>query len=164
MKRVRKITFTLQAAKSHNHLPLPLQSKWPQRKAPLPHHRRDPSRQHPWQCYIVDSSLFTKIILPGKGIIRYVNGKGPAALEIPEAPVGRARSLNQCRSFHWNLTTKRCKQYTRIVHHRRRGFPSATSTLTKPWPPRRPPHLKQESFPTNALFLVSSSILIPSFT
>ncbi|KAG2399818.1 hypothetical protein LR48_Vigan04g174300 [Vigna angularis] len=147
MKQVRRITFTLQAAKSQNHLPLPPQSKWPKRKAPLPYRRRDPSRQHPWRCYIVDSSLFIKTILPGKEIIRYVNGNGPAAPEIPEAPIGRAWSLNQCRSFRWNLTTKRHNQYSRAVHHRRRGFPSATSTQTKPWPPCRPPRLKQESLP-----------------
>ncbi|WVZ11311.1 hypothetical protein V8G54_015841 [Vigna mungo] len=34
MKRVRKITFTLQAAKSHNHLPLPLQSNGHNAKLP----------------------------------------------------------------------------------------------------------------------------------
>ncbi|KAI4343335.1 hypothetical protein L6164_010697 [Bauhinia variegata] len=58
----------------------------------------------PKDYYMVASTRFTKTILTGKGIIRYTNSKGPASSEIPEAPVGWAWSLNQFRSFRWNLT------------------------------------------------------------
>ncbi|KAI4346300.1 hypothetical protein L6164_007213 [Bauhinia variegata] len=54
--------------------------------------------------YMIASTRFTKTVLTGKGIVRYTNGKGPASSEIPEAPVGWAWSLNQFRSFRWNLT------------------------------------------------------------
>jgi len=54
--------------------------------------------------YMVASTRFSKTLLAGKAIVSYVNGKGPASPEIPEAPVGWAWSLNQFRSFRWNLT------------------------------------------------------------
>jgi len=60
--------------------------------------------QKPKDYYVVASTRFTKSVLTGKGIIRYIGGKGPASPEIPEAPVGWAWSLNQFRTFRWNLT------------------------------------------------------------
>ncbi|XP_028803072.1 L-ascorbate oxidase homolog [Neltuma alba] len=60
--------------------------------------------QAPKDYYLVASTRFTKTILTGKGIVRYENGKGSASPEIPEAPVGIAWSINQFRSFRWNLT------------------------------------------------------------
>ncbi|KAJ8747732.1 hypothetical protein K2173_011241 [Erythroxylum novogranatense] len=60
--------------------------------------------QEPKDYYMVASTRFTKKVLTSKGIVRYTNGKGPASSEIPEAPVGWAWSLNQFRSFRWNLT------------------------------------------------------------
>jgi L-ascorbate oxidase len=61
--------------------------------------------QKPKDYYVVASTRFTKSVLSGKGIIRYIGGKGPASPEIPEAPVGWAWSLNQFRTFRWNLTS-----------------------------------------------------------
>ncbi|RDY04489.1 L-ascorbate oxidase-like protein, partial [Mucuna pruriens] len=58
----------------------------------------------PKDYYIVASTRFTKTVLTGKGIIRYTNGKAPASLDIPQAPLGWAWSLNQYHSFRWNLT------------------------------------------------------------
>lgn len=60
--------------------------------------------KEPKDYYVVASTRFSKTLLTGKGIISYANGKGPASPEIPEAPVGWAWSLNQFRSFRWNLT------------------------------------------------------------
>lgn len=61
--------------------------------------------QEPKDYYLVASTRFTKVVLTGKGIVRYENGKGPASPDIPEAPAGGiAWSLNQFRSFRWNLT------------------------------------------------------------
>ncbi|KDP30647.1 hypothetical protein JCGZ_16212 [Jatropha curcas] len=60
--------------------------------------------KEPKDYYMVASTRFLKTVLTAKGIIRYTNGKGPASPELPEAPVGWAWSLNQFRSFRWNLT------------------------------------------------------------
>jgi len=61
--------------------------------------------QEPKDYYLVASTRFTKVVLTGKGIVRYENGKVPASPDIPEAPAGGiAWSLNQFRSFRWNLT------------------------------------------------------------
>ncbi|XP_047150485.1 L-ascorbate oxidase homolog [Vigna umbellata] len=73
--------------------------------------------QEPKDYYIVVSSRFTKTTLTGKGIIRYVNGKGPAAPEILEASVGWAWSLNQFRSFRWNLTASAARPNPQGSYH-----------------------------------------------
>ncbi|KAG2686259.1 hypothetical protein I3760_10G167700 [Carya illinoinensis] len=61
--------------------------------------------QKPQEYFMIASTRFTKSVLTGKGLISYTNGKGPASPEIPEAPVGWAWSLNQFRTFRWNLTS-----------------------------------------------------------
>lgn len=60
--------------------------------------------QPPKDYYIVVSWRLTKYPLTSVRIIRYTNGKGPADSTLLEAPVGWAWSLNQFRSFRWNLT------------------------------------------------------------
>ncbi|XP_054804322.1 L-ascorbate oxidase homolog [Prosopis cineraria] len=60
--------------------------------------------QEPKDYYLVASTRFTKVVLTGKGIVRYENSKGLASVQIPKAPVGIAWSINQFRSFRWNLT------------------------------------------------------------
>lgn len=60
--------------------------------------------KEPKDYYLVASTRFSKSPVTGKVIVRYENGKGPASPEIPEAPVGWAWSLNQFRTFRWNLT------------------------------------------------------------
>ncbi|CAJ1848301.1 unnamed protein product [Sphenostylis stenocarpa] len=60
--------------------------------------------KEPKDYYIVASTRFTKSVLTGKGIIRYTNGNAGPSSDIPEAPTGWAWSLNQFRSFRWNLT------------------------------------------------------------
>ncbi|GAB4835325.1 L-ascorbate oxidase [Ancistrocladus abbreviatus] len=58
----------------------------------------------PKDYYMVASTRFTKYHLQATGKIRYTNGKGSASSILPEAPNGWAWSLNQFRSFRWNLT------------------------------------------------------------
>ncbi|KAL9272577.1 L-ascorbate oxidase-like protein [Drosera capensis] len=60
--------------------------------------------QEPKDYYMVASTRFTKYHLRATGKIRYTNGKGPAFDVLPEPPVSWAWSLNQFRSFRWNLT------------------------------------------------------------
>ncbi|GAB2218453.1 hypothetical protein Drorol1_Dr00001676 [Drosera rotundifolia] len=60
--------------------------------------------QEPKDYYMVASTRFTKYHLRATGKIHYTNGKGPASDVLPEPPVSWAWSLNQFRSFRWNLT------------------------------------------------------------
>ncbi|KAF7803846.1 L-ascorbate oxidase-like protein [Senna tora] len=60
--------------------------------------------KEPKDYYLVASTRFSKSTVTGKVVVRYENGKGPASPELPEAPVGWAWSLNQFRTFRWNLT------------------------------------------------------------
>ncbi|KAI5321021.1 PREDICTED: L-ascorbate oxidase [Prunus dulcis] len=71
----------------------------------------------PKDYYMVASTRFTKSVLTGKGIIRYENGKGPASPELPKAPVGWAWSLNQFRSFRWNLTASAARPNPQGSYH-----------------------------------------------
>ncbi|GAB2229199.1 hypothetical protein Droror1_Dr00023336 [Drosera rotundifolia] len=60
--------------------------------------------KEPMDYYMVASTRFTKYHLQATGKIRYTNGKGSASPVLPEAPVSWAWSLNQFRTFRWNLT------------------------------------------------------------
>ncbi|RVW18446.1 L-ascorbate oxidase-like [Vitis vinifera] len=62
------------------------------------------ANQDPKDYYMVASTRFLKQVYTAKRIIRYTNGKGPASPELPEPPSGWIWSLNQFRSFRWNLT------------------------------------------------------------
>ena len=71
----------------------------------------------PKDYYMVASTRFTKYNLVGKAIISYTNGKGPASPELPPAPVGWAWSLNQFRSFRWNLTASAARPNPQGSYH-----------------------------------------------
>ncbi|XP_050215642.1 L-ascorbate oxidase homolog [Mercurialis annua] len=75
------------------------------------------ANQEPKDYYMVASTRFMKTVLTAKGIIRYTNGKGPASPELPEAPVGWAWSLNQFRSFRWNLTASAARPNPQGSYH-----------------------------------------------
>ncbi|KAJ9183180.1 hypothetical protein P3X46_007082 [Hevea brasiliensis] len=75
------------------------------------------ANQPPKDYYMVASTRFLKTVLTGKGIIRYTNGKGPASPELPEPPVGWAWSLNQFRSFRWNLTASAARPNPQGSYH-----------------------------------------------
>ncbi|KAF6136495.1 hypothetical protein GIB67_035054 [Kingdonia uniflora] len=71
----------------------------------------------PKDYYMVASTRFTKYKLSSTGVIRYTNGKGPASPELPEAPIGWAWSLNQFRSFRWNLTASAARPNPQGSYH-----------------------------------------------
>uniref|UniRef100_A0A0A0L0B1 Uncharacterized protein n=1 Tax=Cucumis sativus TaxID=3659 RepID=A0A0A0L0B1_CUCSA len=75
------------------------------------------ANQEPKDYYMVASTRFIKNVLIGKGIIRYTNGKGPASPEIPKAPMGWAWSLNQFRTFRWNLTASAARPNPQGSYH-----------------------------------------------
>ncbi|GAB2287115.1 L-ascorbate oxidase [Dionaea muscipula] len=62
------------------------------------------ANKDPMDYYMVASTRFTKYHLQATGKIRYTDGKGSASTDLPKAPVSWAWSLNQFRSFRWNLT------------------------------------------------------------
>ncbi|RYR28287.1 hypothetical protein Ahy_B01g052407 isoform C [Arachis hypogaea] len=66
---------------------------------------------------MVASTRLTKYNLVGKAILSYTNGKGPASPELPPAPVGWAWSLNQFRSFRWNLTASAARPNPQGSYH-----------------------------------------------
>ncbi|XP_010673838.2 L-ascorbate oxidase homolog [Beta vulgaris subsp. vulgaris] len=73
--------------------------------------------QDPKDYYMVASVRFTKYHLQATGKIRYENGKGPASNILPEAPTGWAWSLNQFRSFRWNLTASAARPNPQGSYH-----------------------------------------------
>ncbi|XP_030476610.2 L-ascorbate oxidase homolog [Syzygium oleosum] len=73
--------------------------------------------KEPKDYLMVTSTRFTKTVLTTTAIIGYTNGKRPASPEIPEAPVGWAWSLNQFRSFRWNLTASAARPNPQGSYH-----------------------------------------------
>lgn len=73
--------------------------------------------KEPRDYYMIASTRMTKYNLLGKGIVRYTNGKGPASPVLPPAPVGWAWSLNQFRSFRWNLTASAARPNPQGSYH-----------------------------------------------
>ncbi|KAI5650235.1 hypothetical protein M9H77_36240 [Catharanthus roseus] len=73
--------------------------------------------QEPKDYYFVVSTRLTKEVLTTTATIRYAGGKGPASPELPEAPVGWAWSVNQFRSFRWNLTASAARPNPQGSYH-----------------------------------------------
>lgn len=79
------------------------------------------ANQEPKDYYLVASSRFTKQPLSSVAIVRYANGNGPASPELPAPPpensVGIAWSMNQFRSFRWNLTASAARPNPQGSYH-----------------------------------------------
>ncbi|KAK8520523.1 hypothetical protein V6N12_004458 [Hibiscus sabdariffa] len=73
--------------------------------------------QAPKDYYIVASTRFLKEVQTSTAIISYTNGKGEASPELPPAPVGWAWSLNQFRTFRWNLTASAARPNPQGSYH-----------------------------------------------
>lgn len=73
--------------------------------------------QKPKDYFMVASTRFTKKVVTATGIISYTNGKGPASPDLPEAPEGWAWSLNQFRTFRWNLTASAARPNPQGSYH-----------------------------------------------
>lgn len=85
------------------------------------------ANQDPKDYYMVASTRFLKQVYTAKRIIRYTNGKGPASPELPEPPNGWVWSLNQFRSFRWNLTASAARPNPQGSYHY--GFINITRTI-----------------------------------
>lgn len=74
--------------------------------------------QKPGDYYLVVSSRFTQKVLTATRILRYTNSnKQLPSPKLPEAPVGWAWSLNQFRSFRWNLTASAARPNPQGSYH-----------------------------------------------
>lgn len=63
------------------------------------------ANQDPSDYFVVASTRFLKEVQTATAIMRYKGSRGsPASSVLPGAPAGWAWSLNQWRSFRWNLT------------------------------------------------------------
>ncbi|CAH8340038.1 unnamed protein product [Eruca vesicaria subsp. sativa] len=67
--------------------------------------------------YMVASTRFLKKELSTVGVIRYAGSNVQASAELPKAPVGWAWSLNQFRSFRWNLTASAARPNPQGSYH-----------------------------------------------
>ncbi|KAL8480895.1 hypothetical protein ACS0TY_027422 [Phlomoides rotata] len=77
--------------------------------------------QAPRDYYFVASSRFFKRVLTSVVVILYANGKGPASPALPPPPpensMGIAWSINQFRSFRWNLTASAARPNPQGSYH-----------------------------------------------
>lgn len=77
--------------------------------------------QTPKDYYFVASSRFFKKVLTSVATISYTNSNGPASPELPSPPpensVGIAWSINQFRSFRWNLTASAARPNPQGSYH-----------------------------------------------
>lgn len=79
------------------------------------------ANQTPKDYYFVASSRFFKKVLSSVAIISYTNGHGPASPQLPLPPPentnGIAWSINQFRSFRWNLTASAARPNPQGSYH-----------------------------------------------
>ncbi|XP_052624393.1 L-ascorbate oxidase homolog [Lactuca sativa] len=77
--------------------------------------------QPPKDYYLVVTSRFTKTLLTTVATIRYTGGNGPASPELPPPPPentpGVAWSINQFRTFRWNLTASAARPNPQGSYH-----------------------------------------------
>lgn len=71
----------------------------------------------PNDYYMVASTRFAKEELVSTGIIRYTNSINKPSDVLPKAPEGWAWSLNQFRTFRWNLTASAARPNPQGSYH-----------------------------------------------
>ncbi|MCL7041556.1 hypothetical protein MKW94_012442 [Papaver nudicaule] len=73
--------------------------------------------QEPRDYYMIASSRFIKESTNATGFIRYEGSSAPASPVLPEAPTSLIWSLNQFRSFRWNLTASAARPNPQGSYH-----------------------------------------------
>ncbi|KAL5997264.1 L-ascorbate oxidase [Asimina triloba] len=79
--------------------------------------------QEPKSYYIAASTRFTKTVLSATAVIHYKGSTAPGSAapppssDIPTGPIGWAWSLNQFRSFRWNLTASAARPNPQGSYH-----------------------------------------------
>ncbi|KAL5974917.1 L-ascorbate oxidase [Asimina triloba] len=67
--------------------------------------------------YIAASTRFTKTVLSATAVVQYAGSATPPSAAIPEGPTGWAWSLNQFRSYRWNLTASAARPNPQGSYH-----------------------------------------------
>ncbi|RYR62617.1 hypothetical protein Ahy_A04g020328 isoform B [Arachis hypogaea] len=75
------------------------------------------ANQEPREYAVIASTRFTPYILEGKAIISYEGAKKHASLFLPLAPITWFWSLNQFRTFRWNLTASAARPNPQGSYH-----------------------------------------------
>ncbi|KAH7672411.1 L-ascorbate oxidase protein [Dioscorea alata] len=73
--------------------------------------------QTPGDYYIAVSTRFSRYKYTSTGVVRYAGSNSPPSPALPPAPVGWAWSLNQWRSFRWNLTASAARPNPQGSYH-----------------------------------------------
>ncbi|PKI71551.1 L-ascorbate oxidase homolog [Punica granatum] len=73
--------------------------------------------KEPKDYTMIASTRFTKEVISATGIISYVGSTGKASSPLPLAPEGWAWSLNQFRTFRWNLTASAARPNPQGSYH-----------------------------------------------
>ncbi|KAI3993775.1 hypothetical protein MKX01_002788 [Papaver californicum] len=73
--------------------------------------------KEPRDYYMIASSRFIKESTNATGLIRYEGSSAPASPDLPEAPTTLIWSLNQFRSFRWNLTASAARPNPQGSYH-----------------------------------------------
>ncbi|KAL8099392.1 L-ascorbate oxidase homolog [Apium graveolens] len=77
--------------------------------------------KNPKDYYLVVSSRFNKETMTSVAIVRYASGNGPPPAQLPPGPLenrdGVALSMNQFRSFKWNLTASAARPNPQGSYH-----------------------------------------------
>lgn len=71
----------------------------------------------PGDFYMVASTRFTRYEMKATAVLRYAGSNKPPRRTLPPAPVGWAWSLNQWRSFRWNLTASAARPNPQGSYH-----------------------------------------------
>ncbi|KAB2069323.1 hypothetical protein ES319_A08G089600v1 [Gossypium barbadense] len=75
------------------------------------------ANREPMDYYVVASTRFTRQMVTATPIIRYPNEKGVASPKLPPPPTSWAWSLNQFRTFRWNLTASAARLNPQGSYH-----------------------------------------------
>ncbi|KAK8940681.1 hypothetical protein KSP39_PZI010454 [Platanthera zijinensis] len=73
--------------------------------------------QTPRDYFLVASTRFQRTVQTATAVIRYAGSNAPPAAELPVAPTTWAWSLNQWRSFRWNLTASAARPNPQGSYH-----------------------------------------------
>merc|ERR1712137_1289175 len=73
--------------------------------------------QKPGDYYMVASTRFIHDARSASAVIRYAGSSTPPSPNVPEPPAGWAWSINQWRSFRWNLTASAARPNPQGSYH-----------------------------------------------
>ncbi|VAH65334.1 unnamed protein product [Triticum turgidum subsp. durum] len=75
------------------------------------------ANQKPGDYFFIASTRFIKGVSTITAVIRYKGSNTPPAAKLPDAPDGWAWSINQWRSFRWNLTASAARPNPQGSYH-----------------------------------------------